>query len=97
MLSGNSRNNHILFSYFHLLIAIIINILIRFSFTIGNGLITRLNNGNFIIFGSDRTYILDPTYTQLIDLGSTVSRGKEYDNIAHFSEEDDGYIIFINQ
>ena len=80
----NSRNTQILFSNSHLLITIIIKISIRFSFSIGNGLITRLNNGNFIIFGSDRTYIMDPTYTKLIDFGGSVSKGKEYDKYSPF-------------
>ena len=93
---GNARREHILFSNSHLLIAIIINILISFSLAYDYRLVTRLNNGNFLIFTSQRTFIYDPTY-HYITFSASIIYNRDEDNIAHFSEEDNnGYIIFTS-
>ena len=92
MTSGKSRRNQFLYSNSHLLIAIIINISIPFSLTV----VTRLNNGNFLVFSSERTFVYDPTYTYASKYSGKVSYETNYENIAHFSEEDNGYIIYIS-
>ena len=62
----------------------------------GCHLVTRLNNGNFLIFTSQGTYIYDPTY-HYITFSASIIYNRDEDNIAHFSEEDNnGYIIFTS-
>ena len=86
------------FLYFYLLIKFI------FIFSIGksysyisahNHIATRLNNGNFLIFTCYGKYTLSPSfiyYNQTTDL----SYENYKENLAHFSEEDGGYILFIS-
>ena len=86
------------FSYYYLLKAIIINITIAFSLPFNyNYLTIRLNNGNFLVISDNGLFIFDPTFTN-----STKINGVNYTddisfNLAHFSEEDGGYILFITE
>ena len=92
---GNARREQILFSNSHLLIAIIINISIPFSLSIHNHLTARLSNGNFLVISCNGKYIFDPTYTNSTSI-SGISHDNYRENLAHFSEEDNGYILFIS-
>ena len=96
MVSGNSRNNRVFFLNSLLFKVIIIIISISFSLNIVDGLITRLNNGNFSAFTSEGTYTVDPIFTYYLATDSSYTYNRAHDNLAHFSEEDDGYIIFIS-
>ena len=84
-----------IFSNSYLLIAIIINISIPFSLSIHNHLTARLSNGNFLVISCTGKYIFDPTYTYSTSI-SGISHDNYRENLAHFSEEDNGYILFIS-
>ena len=83
------------FTIYTLLKAIIINILIAFSLPYKyNYLTTRLNNGNFLVFSDNGAFIFDPTFTNSSQI-SGINYTSNYFNLAHFSEKDGGYILFI--
>ena len=52
---------------------------------------TRLNNGNFLVFGENGNYLFNQTFN-LLNNGNIIC-DYESCNLAHFSEEDGGYII----
>ena len=86
------------FPHFYLLIKFIFLFSIRKSYSYildHNHITTRLNNGNFLIFTCNGKYTLSPAfiyYNQTTD----ISYNNYRENLAHFSEEDGGYILFIS-
>ena len=56
---------------------------------------TRLNNGNFLVFTSEGKYTMDPAFN-LYNKTNDISCNNYHENLAHFSEEDGGYILFIS-
>ena len=85
-----------LFSKNYLLITII-KISLAFSLPYNyNYLTTRLNNGNFLVFSDNGVFIFDPTFTNSSKI-KRINYTNSYNNfkLAHFSEEDGGYILFI--
>ena len=56
---------------------------------------TKLNNGNFLVFSCDGTYLIYSNFTTGI-LNSSISGGNYHENVAHFLSKDGGYILYIN-
>ena len=61
-----------------------------------NHITTRLNNGNFLVFSCDGKFTLDPAFN-LYNKTKDISWDNYNENLAHFSEEDGGYILFVSE
>ena len=55
---------------------------------------TNLNNGNFLVFSCDGTYLIYSNFTPGI-FNASISGGNCCENLAHFSYNDGGYILYI--
>ena len=58
-------------------------------------LATKLKNGNFMVFTCEGIYNLDP-YFNLYNITNGLSYDNFHENLAHFSEEDGGYFLYIS-
>ena len=90
------RNNYFFSNSFLLIFLFIISFFFSYCYytSAHTHLVTKLKNGNFMVFTCDGIYTLDP-YFNLYNITTELSCSNYMENIAHFSEEDGEYFIYI--
>ena len=60
--------------------------------------ITKLDNNNILVFACNRLFIIDPTFTTIINQTyfCCLNLCNSYNKFVHFSKEEGGYILLIN-